>query len=516
MERRVVRVSRVTILEKMYAKSQKSALEFDYDSLWAPPIRSLLTYEDINELYSIATSVRLSGSVNKKYQLLDAVMERRGFRPDHKGTNRVTYRFLEDPRFIAKVAVDSVGIKDSPAEYKNQEFLKPFCCKIFEVDPTGVIAFVERVNPITSLQEFASVSDDIFNMMVTKIIGKYVVDDLGTTKFMNYGIRMRNGCNFGPVVIDFPYVYELDGAKLVCNGTIKGTNLICNGEIDYDAGLNNLVCKKCGRQYSAKQLKKDDSIVLKYYGESDRRYTMRARVVNSKGEVIMDTGRSSKRPLSEDELKEVNSFVKFEPVTKVAKTHVTKRNKRQSPLDVNRQFQRKRLADYEKMMEAQKAGPFNPVIKPNSVKVSTISDSAKAPKMEEEEAPAKPIRPTVTSVPVSVIHCNEEAIRLAIPELNNEPTEEDFQEAQVLPPESKFVIENPPEPPKQEEEPPVEAEPAPVDDIEPDYSNYEPKEEEVDYYQDDKDEYQEYADKFEREDRRLNKRRNNRVDMSEY
>lgn len=179
-------MSRVSVLESLYSK-KKSALEFNYDNLWAPPIRSLLTQEDINELVRIATSLKYNGDVNKKYQLIDDVMKRRGFVKAHAGTNRVVYNFPEDRRFVAKIAVDRVGMRDTPAEYRNQEWFKPFCCKIFEVDPSGVIGFVERVNPITSPYEFLSIADDIFNMILTKIVGKYVLDDIGATKFMNYG-----------------------------------------------------------------------------------------------------------------------------------------------------------------------------------------------------------------------------------------------------------------------------------------------------------------------------------------
>ena len=165
-------MSRVSLIEQLYVK-RKSALEFNYDALTAPPIRSIFTQQDIDELYRIATSLKYSANMEKKYELIDAIMKARGFKKAHSGTNRVVYNFLENPTFVAKVALDKVGLRDSPAEYKNQEFFKPFCCKIFEVVPTGVLAFVERVNPITSLEEFQSISDDIFNMMITKIIGKY-------------------------------------------------------------------------------------------------------------------------------------------------------------------------------------------------------------------------------------------------------------------------------------------------------------------------------------------------------
>ena len=252
-------MSRVSLIEQLYIK-KKSALEFNYDNLGAPPIRMLFTQEDINELYRIATSLKYNGNINKKYKLIDEVMNRRGFRKAHAGTNRVVYNFLEDTSFVAKVAVDRVGLKDTPAEFKNQQFLKPFCCKIFEVDPSGVIGFVERVNPITSIHEFLSVSDDIFNLITTKIIGKYVLDDIGASRYMNYGIRCNsNGYTFGPVILDFPYAYELDGAKIICQRPMETPfgRMPCGGEIDYDNAFDNLICTRCGKHYKARELSSD-------------------------------------------------------------------------------------------------------------------------------------------------------------------------------------------------------------------------------------------------------------------
>lgn len=363
-------MSRVALIEQLTAPKKKSALEFNYDALWAPPIRCLISQEDINQLYKIATSLRYNDDIEKKYELIDAIMRPRGFKRGNRGTNRVVYNFLEDRRFCFKIALDRVGIKDSPAEFRNQEFFKPFCCKIFEVDPTGVVACIERVNPISSLEEFASIADDVFNMMVTKIIGKYVVDDLGTEKFMNYGIRYNsNGVAFGPVVIDFPYAYELDGAKLHCARQIHmgNTITICNGEIDYDSGLNHLVCTKCGAKYTAKELGKDDSNVIKYYSDEDGSYKRLKRVMiirGSDGTIIKDSGRSSKLYISKEEYEEATRIMCKEYIgpRKVSKTI------HQRYVPIRKQKQRiiteLQIEAYEKSIkQQQEAEAFNPVIK---------------------------------------------------------------------------------------------------------------------------------------------------------
>lgn len=323
-------MSRVSVLEQLYCK-RKSALEFNYDELWAPPIKSLLCQSDIDELYRIATSLKYNGNIDLKYKLIDNVMNPRGFRKAHAGTNRVVYNFLEDPRFVAKIAIDRVGIKDTPAEYKNQEYFKPFCCKIFEVDPTGVIGFVERVNPISSLEEFMSVSDDIFNLILTKIVGKYVLDDIGVTKYMNYGLRCNaNGYTFGPVILDFPYAYELDGNKLVCNKTINTPfgPAPCGGEIDYDAGFDHLVCTKCGRTYQARDLSNhNENIKLVLNDKGGFKNIMaRARIISGDGKVISDSGASTKTYVTKEQFKSFNNSLNMDGDIVVTKT-INKRSK---------------------------------------------------------------------------------------------------------------------------------------------------------------------------------------------
>ena len=428
-------MSRVSILEQLTAPKKKTALDFHYEDLWAPPIMSLFTPQDIQELVRIATSLRYAGNIARKYDMIDAVMKRRGFRRAHCGTNRVVYNFLEDDRFVAKVAVDRVGMEDSPAEYRNQAYFQPFCCKIFEVDPSGVISFIERVNPISSIEEFMSVKDDIFNMMVTKIIGKYIVDDLGTKAFMNFGIRMNaNGTAFGPVIIDFPYAYELDGAKLRCAHKIvneHGNLEECGGEIDYDPGFNTLICNKCGREYKALDLaKKNNSEDVKLvYSDAEKafaksiRYLVRGKIIDG-DKVIYDSGRRSNRILLKEEFNSMNNAsLPVGPVT-VDKT-IRKKNpgfketKRRYYTDLQMQY-------YDKLV---KAGMFNPVVEDDTM-VSTVNEVVTPIKSEdsEVETPIMGKAVTVSSVIAdgSIIYSSEDIETLeenTFPELNNTPVD---------------------------------------------------------------------------------------------
>lgn len=257
--------NRINILNRMRSKNV-SIEEFDYDKLQAPPLNMLFTPQDIAQLHYIATSLKLSAKPQIKYKMINDIMRARGFEKMAAGTNRVVYRFIEDQSFIVKVAYDAVGIHDNPAEFKNQFLIKPFCCKCFEVSPDGVIGIFERVQPITNREEFISVADDIFTLIDEWLVnGEYVLADIGSKFFMNYGIR--TSFPFGPVIIDYPYIYKLDGNKLFCSKPDPNSPTgKCDGEIDYDDGFNFLRCKKCGAIYKAEELKKqidNNNIIVK-------------------------------------------------------------------------------------------------------------------------------------------------------------------------------------------------------------------------------------------------------------
>lgn len=286
-------MAKANILEALYSK-HKSPLEFNFDMLTAPPLLSLLSAYDIMELNRIARSIKLSGKIDEKYRLIDNIMNARGFVKLHAGTNRVVYRFLEDQRFVVKVAIDKVGLGDNPAEFNNQFLLKPFVTKVFEVSPCGTVGLFERVDAIMSREEFLSVADDIFNLITKVFVGKYVLEDFGSWYFMNYGVR-RNG--YGPVLLDFPYVYELDGNKLYCNAAkYPGSKERCGGQLDYDDGFNNLICTKCGKRYQARELKKAEKDQLIIVGGKK---TMKVRVKLGK-EVIYDSSKNKTAKVIEE------------------------------------------------------------------------------------------------------------------------------------------------------------------------------------------------------------------------
>lgn len=256
--------SRTYILDRI--KSRKISIEeFNFDKLSAPPISLMFTQQDIQDLYYNAHSIKLASHPEKKLKNINDIMSRRGFVKFIGGTNRISYRPIEDNSFLVKVAIDDVGRADNPREFKNQHALKPFVTKVFEVTPCGTLGVFERVIPITNRQEYMSVSEDIFTLINEWLIGEYVMDDIGSNYFMNYGIRK----NFGVVLLDYPYMYKVDYNKLFCaleDKTYTTKSGKCEGEIDYDDGYNKLVCKKCGAIYKAIDLAKaieDEKVIIK-------------------------------------------------------------------------------------------------------------------------------------------------------------------------------------------------------------------------------------------------------------
>lgn len=277
---------RSTILEKMRARSM-SIDQFNYEKLSAPPLLSFLNMNDINELKQIGSSLRLSGRPEEKLRRIDEVMRTRNFRKLAGGTNRVVYKHLEYDPIIVKIAHDDVGRGDTPREYFNQAYLKPFVTKVFEYSPCGTVGLFERCIPVTSRQEFLSVAEDYFDLLKFWFTGEYIMEDIGSNYFMNVGVR--NG--FGPVLLDFPYLYKLDGNKLYCNKPDdKEPSGVCGGIIDYDDGYNHLYCSKCGKRYRAKELEagiENGEVVIE---RSERSSHMKVRLQRGDVGVVRETG----------------------------------------------------------------------------------------------------------------------------------------------------------------------------------------------------------------------------------
>lgn len=255
-------MARADLLSILYTK-RMSSMDFNFESL-KPPVGlyELLSPYDVRYLKSITSHPKLNSKVREKSKLIKEVMESRNFKKMAQGTNRICFKHYTYSNIVAKVALDDVGLTDNPSEYKNQNILKPFVCKEFEMSEFGEVGLFERVEPITSINQFLSIAGDVFDLLNIYIDGKYILEDIGSDYFLNYGIRK----GFGPVLLDYPYLYEVEGSKLICNNKdpMSPTGY-CMGEIDFDVGYNNLVCTKCGKRYLAKELRKkekDSGIII--------------------------------------------------------------------------------------------------------------------------------------------------------------------------------------------------------------------------------------------------------------
>jgi hypothetical protein len=223
---------------------------FMFDNLSGPHVYQLIPPWVVEHIHQFVISPK-GGNSEAKIKHIDEVLSEYGFKRFAAGTNRLVYKYYEDTSFCLKVAFNKTGMPNNADEFKNQNYLKPFVNKIFSVSACGTIATCERVTPIRSREEFAAIADDIFDVTAGKFVGEYLLEDIGTMYFKNWGVRE----GFGPVLLDYPYLYITNGENLYCNN-INEYGVPCGGQIDYDDGFNYLYCQKCKRRHRAKLIGK--------------------------------------------------------------------------------------------------------------------------------------------------------------------------------------------------------------------------------------------------------------------
>lgn len=289
------------IKQLLYSKNITKP-QLDFEHIVQPTnILNLIPVYDILEINKIVKSKKLSAKPKEKFSLIRDILYKRGFKKLAAGTNRIAFKYMEDQSFIIKVAFRDVALSDNIRELYNQHLLKPFVTKVFDVTPCGTIGLFERVNPISSREQFMSVASDIYDIIINHLLGQYVIADFGSKYFMNWGVRN----NQFPVLLDFPYVFELDGSKLFCNKPDPISKLgFCGGEIDYDDGFNFLICKKCGKNYNASDLRlrdaKSSPIIVDEKGDLEMKVIVEingkivSKVDTEKETVIYEKTRSGK------------------------------------------------------------------------------------------------------------------------------------------------------------------------------------------------------------------------------
>lgn len=215
------------------------------------PISNYLSKEDLYMLYKLSNDPKYNtGNIRLKLKAYDYILNNKGFIRSYSGTNRVIYTIKNDNTFILKIALDSVGIEANKGELQNQNFLKPYVPKIFDMSQCGTVLMMERVEPIMNRDNFSKHASDIYDIIIYLIGHGFVLEDIGTEFFMNWGIRKK----FGPVLLDFPYLYRSNSNRRRCVRNNENSKTSCFGKIDYDDGYNYLECKKCGKRYAAKDI----------------------------------------------------------------------------------------------------------------------------------------------------------------------------------------------------------------------------------------------------------------------
>lgn len=236
------------------AKEQQLVNMYDAMST-ANPISYYFTPQDIVELNRMAKSPSLTLDMNKKLKAFDDFMMGKGFTLIGGGTNRRAYGTMYDNSITIKVATDSGGFTSNLKEYVNQQHIKPFCTKIYEVIPSGELSLTERVIPFENEEDIVLYRNEIFDTLFFYIRNKNIaMDDIGLRSIRNLGYRR----GFGPVFLDFPSMYVVDPRKRFCGALLDNGTKKCSGTLDYDSGFDNIICNNCGRIIKAVELAKDD------------------------------------------------------------------------------------------------------------------------------------------------------------------------------------------------------------------------------------------------------------------
>ena len=288
-----------------YNESLKFTIS-DWNKMTKPPLISYVPPNVIEQVRRVVDSVRLMNLPSKKYKMVNEILSPLGIKPLASGTNRRTFYVEYDPSVVIKIASDRVGKRDNLSEFRLQEVVKPFCTKTFDVTPDGIMSLVERVETMTSYQFKYVYTGDIFDFIMLILDRGYIMEDIGGNFHKNWGLRV----GFGPVILDYPYVFEVDYTKLRCSFVDPITKEKCDGYLDYDysKGMSEIVCTKCGTRYSAR------SLAIEYNKESiinTRKRDNEMPLFNNTMKVFIKRGdKIVKRFYNETEVNEVeNKFV---------------------------------------------------------------------------------------------------------------------------------------------------------------------------------------------------------------
>ena len=369
-------------------KSQKVKVDVNqyWETLRVMPILSYIPGEVIVKLHQIMLSGRLMNKPAEKFKMMNELLAPFRFKPLASGTNRRTFYCEYDSRVILKVATDTVGRTANIREYNVQSIVKPFCPKIFELGYDGVLILSERVEKMTEEQYKKIYASDIFDVIVNLLKKGFIVEDIGSNFFKNFGVRM----GFGPVIVDFGDIYKVDYRKLKCHRIADLEGNICGGAIDYDytKGMSEIVCTKCGTRYSAKYLEDLDP--------------SRNKIVQG-GSYIMRRINSNLKVSVVENGKYISGYMANEPDFKIQQRRVQAQSiQRQRPedsVDVQQFVQEKQNVVTESEANVQPQTSKEAYDMLNNVSANPFNSNRRVPKITASVYSPMPPAPPILPIP---------------------------------------------------------------------------------------------------------------------
>lgn len=253
LERKALINSKQSISQLLHKSPEGKNVNEYLKNFNRPPIQYYIPPQVINTLYQISYDCKLANNPQKRFNMQNEILEPYGFKPLASGTSRRAFYCIYDPEIIIKLGSDMIGRSDNLSESILQKILMPFCPKILDVDPTGSIMLAERVETMTE-KDYKEWIKEIFMFIESYYQLGYLFEDIGLYSFKNWGIRL----GFGPVLLDFPYLYQIDWKKMKCDRIDPTTHKKCGGTIgyNYESVLSEIICHRCHVRYSAQYLSK--------------------------------------------------------------------------------------------------------------------------------------------------------------------------------------------------------------------------------------------------------------------
>ena len=267
------------------------------NNLIRPPITCYIPQSIIDTFYTISCDSKLYNAPLKRFKLQNELLEPYGFKPLASGTNRRTFYCVYDPWIVLKIASDAIGRSDNISEFGIQKVLLPFCTKVFDVDSSGSMQLAERVEVMTE-DDFRTYQKEICRYLESWFQLGYFFEDVGFYSFKNWGLRDGSG----PVLLDFPYFYQYDPDKLICDRENPKTHEKCGGTIgyNYESIMSEIICYKCLGRYSAQYLSKkiDGNSCDVILGRKNKMRTpINVQVVLTRGNKVVYDPNAQKNPL---------------------------------------------------------------------------------------------------------------------------------------------------------------------------------------------------------------------------